>query len=179
MRPLPRILPNAATAASLALCVATAVLWVRSYWRTDQSYWDRGPDLAYGLRSAKGWVTWRREVGPRRVLGVPTTRPGADFGAGLNELWRRGAFGLRADESELTLWVDGTVNARGAKTLAVRVAYGWPMALTSVPALAYLAFRLRARTRCRRIADGLCPACGYDLRATPGRCPECGTIPAP
>src|SRR5688572_24099284 len=48
------------------------------------------------------------------------------------------------------------------------------LAFSVIPAAkVFLALKIRRRRRA-----GLCRACGYDLRASPERCPECGTVSA-
>lgn len=50
-----------------------------------------------------------------------------------------------------------------------------------IPLLPFVALRLRRilqmRWRRGRIRHGLCGECGYDLRASPEKCPECGDKP--
>ena len=42
-----------------------------------------------------------------------------------------------------------------------------------------LAAMMRPRVLAELRTRGLCVDCGYDLRGTPGRCPECGATPCP
>ena len=61
--------------------------------------------------------------------------------------------------------------------------YDWPRGFWVLPWLWILitatAFFESRRNKLvgRPIPGGKCPTCGYDLRATPNRCPECGKVP--
>jgi hypothetical protein len=62
-------------------------------------------------------------------------------------------------------------------TRIVSISLAIPFIL-SLP-LSWIGFRLwkRPSLQDRRRRDGLCPTCGYDVRASPNQCPECGVKP--
>jgi hypothetical protein len=53
----------------------------------------------------------------------------------------------------------------------VTIPFWFPALLLALPPAAWLVARRRRRGQRLR---GICTGCGYDLRATPQRCPECG-----
>jgi hypothetical protein len=54
----------------------------------------------------------------------------------------------------------------------------WSLAIACAVAPSLWLCRWRSRHSVqRRLSKGQCVKCGYDLRATPDRCPECGAVP--
>lgn len=191
MRPLRRHLFTFCSAASLLACVALGLLWASSYehWYvcgvgtvTHGPWKDEARASSYDARLANGgmvievtryrWVTPGRRPAPEmpgfRVgsmpaphgpLGQEMTKPGVRWWGGFAYSYGHSGPGGPS-----------TSHARGLRVPC------WFLAalLSAMPAL--WLNRLRNARRAKGL--GLCPACGYDLRASPDRCPECGTIAA-
>jgi hypothetical protein len=191
-----RRLVTLAAAASLLLCVATVALWVRSYWCEDDVRWYR----VWWSETPQGgrWTTYRFVTlisgrgglgakcaveefdyhphnltpggGIRRDVSVfpayPIIDP-ADPWAGMPVLLHMGGFQLCYERNE-----DPPANRHRSIRLTIPI---WFVFCITVLPVTWTAARWR---RSRRRERGQCGVCGYDLRATPDRCPECGAVPA-
>jgi hypothetical protein len=158
MRRLFRWTFNLAAAAAAVLFVGVCVLWVRSYFTSDYFWWYRGA-LAVGMYDGNGLL----------VLAVRHNLPWAETGI-RHESRAAGDFW-----EPYGLWSFGDTSWGGFGGRNVTAPLWGYAILFSLPPLLRLFALHRQRGRLR--AAGLCPACGYDLRATPERCPECGTVP--
>ena len=63
--------------------------------------------------------------------------------------------------------------------LALTAFLPWFLALLVPGMIVWWTVQYYRNKRTERRLAGLCPACGYHLRATPERCPECGSVTRP
>ena len=194
MKRLPRLLLGAATLASLVLCAVTVALWVRSYtWRDSIAHihsrraGDGVENDQWRLVSEAGRLgVVRREVRPTPGSMLEGYLMGrADDTAG------RPYVRMEAQPISPPGWLNhpaasgwGPVRwAADTRPMVVDRATSFGVAHWAVVGLLAIAPAVsawsahRARRRLRR--GDRCAACGYDLQATPDRCPECGTPAAP
>jgi hypothetical protein len=180
MRKSLRLLLNALTALSLVLFIGVYTLWARSYDTKDQFVWARAHGRGHGLTSASGTVTWVSDAPcPYDFTGhwqEPVDTGGRLFVQGLE----------RATADDGRMWFvprpDEYQRMDFGPMPPARVDWSFPywtlaLATAALPAARLFAAAKGTRRRMRS-ARGLCSTCGYDLRASPGRCPECGTEPA-
>ena len=179
-----RKLLTAMSVVSLLLCAAMVVLWVRSYWRED-AFQFRGRDgqlWQVASRQGKLWLDNRPQVNlddaPLKVL----KQQDIDSTAHSERVFRTGTpeevhdADLRAKMAKVDFIREALRLESSGWVFHSEISYSAPWYLALLPTLVLPVIWLlyQVRTRLRRAANR-CVGCGYDLRASPGRCPECGT----
>ena len=162
------------------LCLAASAAWVLSYrstygliYRNDQIRDGAWHSHEYGLCWGRGrWIAYRHEsISYRSEAAVPARErewialPPVDPSTIPNSSDSKSLLGLRALH-----------DPSGALGDWLILPAWWWVALTATGPLALLVHIPRAAVRQRRLRNGLCIHCGYDLRATTTFCPECGAV---
>jgi hypothetical protein len=156
---LKRRLFNLLAALSLLLCLATAAVWVRSHYQDDEITWIHRSDTLFIATTAPDSITL--EIGRQ------------SFDLVFDDGWYRNSTGGMFSRPEARFGLHHEVFSSGMGSWNKWVVT-FPLWLAALVFGFLPAVRLLVR---RRGEPGTCRTCGYDLRATPDRCPECGTVP--
>jgi hypothetical protein len=171
-----------AAGASAVLCVGVCVLWVRSYRVEDTVEWRR-VDGRRRLKSAPGHLVLAMDLAdwshqPREFYGVTYERQSPTPA----EVETVAMYALNIGPSDSFVHRQWAGFAwwrwagRGGSSIARLVVPHWSVVLASALVPLWWSISRWYVSRRRRRRAGLCPRCGYDLRATPDRCPECGAV---
>jgi hypothetical protein len=178
-----KLLRRSLTFISLLCLVAMVVLWVRSRWMFDSMSVFWGHNTETGWKWVNIGLTSRLEGCVVSGERLPDENPPLDrthYGPVI-EVHSRGRMRLD-DEAPPGPWnrfgffhEKYTSVAVGAPPSLLYHAIGFPhwFLLPFFAAMPLMGLR-RTWIRRRRARMGLCVKCGYDLRASPDRCPECG-----
>ena len=184
-----RVLFNILAAASVLLFAAVVVIWAATYrtgrvgtFRRDEStvrfICSHGGKLELAVQTLVPPVAGFRyaaDIGTYGRLAILCEGYTAAATTFAPHHAQEGALGFGKSRYRGRFVVGPGLTRYAAEARAYFVPY-WALLLLAASA-PWVVARRRYRVY-RRSRRGECIACGYDLRATPGRCPECGAISA-
>jgi hypothetical protein len=154
---------------SLAVGLGVSALWIRSYFYHD-SLDDSFSSTTYFVTTTQyGGFSIRLLTGQHHLVGPLT--------------YESYSYSSNSFRPRSCIWPSyqsygGSDYSQGGPPIPNLTRYAefpyWPILL--VTALLFWWWIMSLRRKRLRMTDLQCQNCGYDLRATPTRCPECGTI---
>lgn len=172
-----------ASAVSLLACAITMIIWLRSYSAGDDlCKADSHRDVE--IISQAGQIVYYEEIERRSAAGPSDPQPSESH-------WEHNAFrhprrswaGNESWLERLGIWVAHDQTAAPVPSqppveeVTEAIVPDWLVAIAFaiLPVIQTAGFVRRSVTA-RKDRHGLCDSCGYDLRASTARCPECGTV---
>jgi hypothetical protein len=163
-----RFIFRAIPAVCLAAAIMLAVMWVQSYssldmWRFKLPGWKHRTNhgTLVVICSDRGVLRVNTEVAwPGYLMNTPGWHH-----------FRQSNQNSILQSHPMAQW--DWNNLKGSGHRDIQFPYWFAVVLLALPSVIYLPlWRLRMK------GPGFCTNCGYDLRATPDRCPECGKLNA-
>lgn len=166
---------------SLLLFIASVMVWIRSDFELDQFtfIWNKSPNAFASLQVQ--WDVGRLQLNFDKYRSAQSAQIRWDYWPAIGTNRISHARVMIFIPMWNTSWFEFTHanfpshsgNFQRESYVFIGPLWGITLILCLLPLLLTVQ-TVRRRKLARR---GLCRHCGYDLRATPDRCPECGTIP--